>query len=242
MMTKVLPACAFAIGALVSPAFAQTSFATFDFRAEYNASAEDLGVQWEFDAFKEPAGTGWKEVTIRKPDGTLIIKQTCAGPALTNGGCIEAFNEASEPTIQNVSFERFKQLFPAGNYKFRGVDVNGVIFNATESFTHVIPAGPKINSPVDGSVIPVDNVVVDWEPVTTRAFGTGSITITSYRVILETDDFPGRALDVVVRPGVTRLDVPAQYIQRGHVYKLEVLAKETSGNQTLSEAEFETLQ
>ena len=86
-------------------------------------------------------------------------------------------------------------------------------------FTRDIPAGPVVlypNSDPDAQCeenIPVDKVVIKWEPVTESIYGD-PLTIVRYEVIVETDD-PGDLNFDVKFPAEsgTELTVPAVLLQ-----------------------------
>ena len=65
------------------------------------------------------------------------------------------------------------------------------------------------------------------------------IEIVGYRVIVERED-PLRALDVRLPGTATELRVPAEFMEPGVDYKVEVIAIEKSGNQTITEVPFVT--
>lgn len=90
---------------------------------------------------------------------------------------------------------------------------------------------------VDGDEeVDPDNTVVQWQPV---ADPPGS-RIVGYEVIVIQEEPSQREMALTVGPDTTRVRVPRQFMESGAAYKYEVLAIEKSGNQTISEAEFET--
>ena len=64
-------------------------------------------------------------------------------------------------------------------------------------------------------------------------------SIVEYQVIVEDADTE-RAFSAHVPASVTTIFVPPTFLEPGQAYKYEVLAIEESGNQTLTESEFET--
>ncbi len=87
----------------------------------------------------------------------------------------------------------------------------------------------------DDSVDP-DNTVLEWEPVADPA---GSM-IVAYEVVVSQESGTHRELILEVGSETTSVTVPAEFMESGTSYKFEVLAIESSGNQTISEREFET--
>ena len=67
------------------------------------------------------------------------------------------------------------------------------------------------------------------------------IDIVGYRVIVEREDpEPILTFSVEVPASVTAVTVPPEFIEAEAEYKVEVLAIEASGNQTISEISFTT--
>ena len=77
--------------------------------------------------------------------------------------------------------------------------------------------------------------MVVWNPVT----GPPGIEIVAYQVIVERED-PLRTFSVTVPASVTSVTIPPEFLEPGTEYKVEVLAIEAGGNQTISELDFET--
>ena len=77
--------------------------------------------------------------------------------------------------------------------------------------------------------------MIRWDPVTTPA----GVTIVGYHVVVERED-PSRAFRVDMPATATSVTVPAEFMEAGTEYKVEVLSIEESGNQTITEVEFET--
>jgi hypothetical protein len=206
---------------------------------EHNATDEDTGFQGFAD------GDPWKQLTIRGPDGQLIVTVTAQG-GLNNFGLTELFFETSEPANAEVPIADVLARLPEGVYTFTADMVDGGPSELTKTLTHTIPAGPVLLTPVDGSTVDPNNVVVSWEAVSTDINGT-AITIVGYQVIVEKDEVPqfpqgfARSLfSVHVPAAVTSITVSKEFMEAGAPYQYEVLAIEESGNQTLSSAAFET--
>ncbi|MCI0545592.1 MAG: hypothetical protein L0Z49_14310 [Actinobacteria bacterium] len=86
---------------------------------------------------------------------------------------------------------------------------------------------------------------VRWDNVTETVDGE-PVTITGYEVILTKehhDDphgFSKPVYDVHVPASLNSLSVPAEFLEPGTVYEVEVLALEESGNQTITVGFFVT--
>jgi len=157
-----------------------------------------------------------------------------------------------DPIGTMATVEAFLLRFPAGTYEMETALADGVM-QGKAKLTHVLPALPKIIVPISGSedppIVDPNNLVIEWEPVTTRFFGKGSVDIIEYQVILDQVD-PLRTMPwidgdtrraLINLPGsVTRLTVPPEFLLPGASYEFEVLAIEKSGNSTISVGEFVT--
>ena len=120
---------------------------------EYNASADDIGIQFFLDS------DGWQSVEIFSPKGEQIFGAETEGSLTRQGGGTELFLESVEPEIADLPFERFFRRFPEGTYKFRARDNDGNLLKGNAEFTHDIPAGPKLVSPAEGATVPVRGLV-----------------------------------------------------------------------------------
>jgi hypothetical protein len=107
------------------------------------------------------------------------------------------------------------------------------------------PDTPAINSPLDGAVVSTSSLVVRWNHVTTTLTGA-PITRTGYEVKITKDvpdDVAGVSrptFDVRVSPSVKSLKVPGKFLEPNTKYKLELLALEVKGKQTISTIHFAT--
>jgi len=193
---------------------------------EVNATDGDAGLQVFLD------GEPWKSMRISDPDGRRILDVKTRG-RVKRYGLTELFSESSEPPFERFPLSRFKQLFPAGRYRFAGTTIEGRRLVGAARLSHDIPDGPEITSPAAGASIPRDGLLAAWKPVAER----GGIDITGYRAIVERED-PLRVFSADLPASVTAVTIPREYLEPGTDYKLEVQAIEASGNQTLTEVEF----
>ncbi len=113
----------------------------------------------------------------------------------------------------------------------------------TGELTHNFPAGPELVLPAEDSVVAPGAVTVMWNPVTTQ-FGGEPLDgdIVGYQVIVEQEEPVLRVFSADVTADVTSIVIPPSFMRSGVDYKFEVLAIEASGNQTLSEREFSTVE
>ncbi|NNL65913.1 MAG: fibronectin type III domain-containing protein [Myxococcales bacterium] len=213
---------------------------------------EDIELQVFIDGFL------WDRMTLRDPDGRKIFSTRATDRLKAQGGMSEMFF-ASEPTHyleEEPNFDgtvaEFLERFPEGEYGFRGRTVDGQRIGGVGTLTHVMPALPEILSPLpvgeDPPLVDPDDLVIEWEPVTTRFLGPGGVDIIEYQVILDEvepeRDEPwvtgGTRSALINLPGdVTSLTVPPEFLVPGNAYEFEILAIEASGNSTISVGEFE---
>lgn len=200
---------------------------------EYNSSAEDVGIQFFLDS------EGWKSLSIYAPGGDKIYSTSATGRLLAQGGGTELFVESVEPELTELPLSQFFKRFPAGRYKFLGVQPDGVVLRSFAQFGHAIPAGPEItepNAPADKCAKNVSiPAVIAWNPVTESVQGQ-PITIVGYEVIVEN----GEVFDVHLPAGATQITVPAEFLQPNTDYIFEVLAIGANLNQTITEGCFST--
>jgi hypothetical protein len=213
---------------------------------EYNATDEDLGIHGGFDA------DGWSELCIYAPNGDQILG---VKPQSQLGDLTVAtiFFEGREPEISEFSFDDLAANFPEGQYAMRALSFDGMKLAGSATFSHNYPAPPTITSPelaedaetAGDALVSTADLVIEWEDVTETVDGR-PVAITGYEVIVtkeEHDDphgFSRPIFDVHVPPDRRALSVPAEFLEPGTVYELEVLALEESGNQTITVGFFET--
>jgi hypothetical protein len=204
---------------------------------EFNSSAEDIGVQVLLD------GEPWRKLAIFTPSDLKVL-DVLAQRSLRKQGLTEFFFESSEPSLAEVPLEEFLARFPEGEYEFEGLTVEGEAIEGVATFTHVIPAGPEIISPVseteDLPVVDTEDFEIEWVPVTETIFGSEDIEIVGYQVIVEQVE-PLRVFSIHLPASATSVEVPEEFFaQKGTLHKFEVLAIEAGGNQTITEGEFLT--
>jgi hypothetical protein len=213
---------------------------------EHNATDEDTGFHGFFGI------DGWTDLCVVAPDGVQLWSVDPQGP-LGELGVADFFFESREPPNDEYSIDDLKADFPEGDYRVAGTDFEGTVRVGTSTFTHDIPAEPEITFPplVDDfeeeepPTIPSTGLVVEWEQVTETIDGD-PVTITGYQVIVtdeeaeDTDGWARPVYDVHVDDAVTSLLVPDVFLFEDHLYEVEVLAIEESGNQTISVGFFRT--
>lgn len=203
---------------------------------EVNATAQDGGIQIFVD------GTEWNRLEVFDPAGQKIF-DVFGSFSVGVTGVTELFFESAEPSFQQLPLSELLLRFPQGKYRFEGVTVDGARLAGVATLSHSIPAGPRVVAPVEGATLASNQpVVIDWDPVLQPLSGTNSpVVIGGYQVIVErVKPKPLIAFNVTLPASVTRVTVPAEFLQAGAEYKFEVLAIEQSGNQTITESSFKT--
>ena len=197
---------------------------------EINDTDGDAGIQLFLD------GEGWDHMTLENPGGDTIFEVTATG-SIGMQGITEFFFESAEPSFEEQSLEELLMLFPEGEYSFEGTTTEGESLVGEATLTHVLPIGPVLVLPAedDDSVDP-DNTVIEWQLVDDPE---GS-EIVAYEVVVERDVGSLRVFTADMGPETTSVTVPPEFMEPGTAYKFEVLAIEASGNQTISERDFET--
>jgi hypothetical protein len=192
-----------------------------DLFIETNATDGDAGLQVSLDA------EDWRWLKLRDPRGKLILDLQAKG-RLRGYGLTELFFEASEPSFDEVPFRVFKKRFPEGKYSFRGQTVEGRRLVGSDRLSHLVPAAPKVTFPTAGARVDPNGFAVTWEPVTTPA----GVKIVSYQVIVSQGE---RDLSMYLPADATSASIPGEFLQPGTETEAEVLARERSGNQTITE-------
>jgi hypothetical protein len=193
---------------------------------EVNETDGDAGLQVFLD------GDPWRSIAIVAPNGREIVAVEAEG-RLKGYGLTELFSESSEPAFDVFPLEKFKRLFPEGRYSFAGRTIDGRKVTGSARLSHDIPDGPKITSPRNGAMVDRDAVVARWARVAEKS----GIDVVGYRAIV-TREGPLRVLSVDLPASARKVKVPAEFLERGAEYKLEVQSIEESGNQTLTEITF----
>lgn len=202
-------------------------FKAADLKVEINATDGDAGLQVFLD------DEAWKEIRIVNPDGTVIAGVQARGD-LKDYGLTELFSESSEPPFAEFPLAEFKKLFPEGTYVFSGVLVDGTTLRSEVPLTHDFPDGPTIIEPVEGAEVAPADVVVRWEPSPQTP---PDVDIVGYQVIVVRED-DTRSMEADLTASTRTFHVPVEFLEPGTEYTVEVLAIETSGNQTLTEVGF----
>ena len=192
-----------------------------DLYLEYNATDGDAGLQLAADA------EDWKRFKLLDTKGKPLIDVHASGRLRRPFGLSELFLEASEPPFTRIPFTTFKRRFPEGTYRFEAVASNGRRLVGSDRLTFVIPAAPKVTFPTTGAHVDPDGFRVTWEPVTRPA----GVKILTYQVIVNQGD---RELSMYLPPTATAATIPGEFLEPATATGGELLAREQSGNQTIT--------
>lgn len=194
---------------------------------EINSTDGDAGLQIFLD--HEP----WTTIALYRPDGSKILDVTNSS-VLKGYGLTELFSESSEPSFEEFPLEEFMKLFPEGEYRLTGTTIEGDSIESMVTLTHDFPAGPRIVTPAEDERVPLGGLVVSWEQVTEPA----GIEIVGYQVLVVREEPVLRTFSADLPASVSKITVPAEFLEAGAEYKVEVLAIEKNRNQTLTELVF----
>jgi hypothetical protein len=206
---------------------------------ETNFTDRDSGIQVFTD------GDPWKKIEIKNPRGKKILDVLAQGN-LKKFGLTELFLESNEPNYDEMSLIEILSLFPEGEYKFRGLSVEGEKLEGTAELSHEIPCAPDNLSPFNGAIVnSALDVIISWNPVVNMLDNDaetctgGPITVETYQVIvenLETEKVFSIFLEA--EPAGNQVTLPDEFITSNSIYKYEVLAIAENGNQTIGETFF----
>ena len=150
--------------------------------------------------------------------------------------------ESAEPNFADLPMPELLARFPAGDYRFEGTGLAGERIVASATLTHDLPDGPILISPIEGDdLADPESTVLEWEAV----LPPNGSPIIGYQVLVVQPDtgsaaLPSIVLDVMMPPDATFMQVPPGFLRADTEYEWEVLAIESSGNQTLSSSAFTT--
>jgi len=231
----------------------EMSFSVANIFFELNDTDGDLGIHALID------GDPWKWVKIEGPnERTLLWVSTWS--KLRRHGLTELFFESAEPPFDELSPRRFFRRFPAGEYEIEGRTLEGDELESEVMVTHMMPAPPEFTI-TDASETSLDSdaecgdeddlpvlsgdVTIEWEPVETSheeigtPKGSPAIGIVRYQVVTECEDDDENvyvfSVDVPPSDESMSVTVPEGFFGEDMECKVEVLAREASGNQTAVE-------
>ncbi len=212
-----------------------------EIRIETNYSDMDSGLQIFAD------GEPWKEIKVTGPNGNIVYSVSNKGD-LKGLGSTEFFTESNEPNYAELTLPEILSFMPEGEYVFEGFTIENKKIVGEAELTHILPCGPNVTSPIEGVDLDPDNPIISWMLVTTKidtSSDTGEcevdddedLEIIHYELIVEIEGTEQK-LTVILPPDATSYVLSQDFVVEGADYKLEVIAREESGNQTITEVEF----
>jgi len=219
---------------------ASQPFAVAGLFVELNDTDEDLGLHAEID------GGTWTSLDIDSPRGLPLLGIASKGNLRSQGLTQLAF-ESAEPSFDDLDPDDFFRRFPEGVYDIKAVAQGGGTFNSQVLLSHVLAAPPEAT--VSGleaaedcdATLPevVAPVVIDWDDVTEShpdvGKAAGQVTISRYQFFLEQG---AMKLSLDLPPSVTEFEIPANLTAAGGVFKFEIIARTSTGNNTAIESCF----
>lgn len=211
---------------------------------ELNNTDGDLGIHAKID------GDAWKKLEIEGPNERRLLKIKVSS-TLRKQGLTELFFESAEPTFDELDPVDFFARFPEGLYEIEGVSNEGEELESESEITHLMPApaqamvnGEPFDTDCDDDnfIVAGDEVVLSWAPVTMSHPELGRtnepVEIVNYQVVVEIDETPWN-VSAILPPDVTQFEVPEEILDLDeNEIKFEILARETSYNQTAVESCF----
>jgi hypothetical protein len=207
---------------------------------ELNDTDGDLGFHAAID------GGPYVALEIEDPGGRTILKLTAQG-RLARQGLTQLSFESAEPSFDELAPEKFFLRFPEGMYEIEGTTADGTEFRKRVRLSHVL-AAPASNVQVSGEPV-AENcdaanlpsiplgmpVTVSWDPVTTShpTIGkSGDPKVAQYQFFVEQGALK---FSVELPPTVTSFLVPPAIVAGGGTFKLEIIARTATGNNTAVE-------
>lgn len=177
-----------------------------------------------------------------RPDGATIFEFTPQNNLMAYD-VTEIQWESNEPPFTELPLADFLTRFPAGVYTATLVTIEGDSLMTMAELTHNLPAGPVITAPEAEAVVASgEDLILVWQPVVDdiQRPGVGDLAsaIVRYIVVVEHEgEDIDQVLTIDVAPDETQAIVPGRFLKPDRVYKIEVGAREASGNQTFTELE-----
>lgn len=202
---------------------------------ELNDTDGDLGIHAAID------GGTWTSLDVEGSGNLLRI--VTKGTLRTQGLTQLAF-ESAEPDFDELDPKDFFARFPEGEYDIEASAQEGGHFKSKVFLSHVMAAPPDATvsglptaENCDAADLPVvvGPVLIDWEPVDTShpdIGKAGSVTISRYQFFVEQGAIK---LSVDLPPTVTEFEVPTSITDLGGVFKFEIIARTSTGNNTAVE-------
>ncbi len=212
-------------------------FAESELFLEENTTDGDLGLHFKVD------GDGWDRVILVNSHFERLVDVTLSGNLGSVIGLTELFSESAEPSFDEMPREDFLALFPPGVYFFFGRTIDGHWLVGFSTLTHDMPGAVEVVTPEEEAEVPPDEaLLVEWESLADP--NPPHSVIEFYEVVAEVDEDEGlqQVMSIIMPPTATRVRIPAEFLEAGVDYKVEIIAQETSGNRAAAESPFSTVE
>jgi len=201
---------------------------------EFNSTDTDRGIQFFWD------GEPWKWMRVKNESRRAVL-DVIAQRNVRAQGLTEGFFESAEPKENELPADKFFARFPEGDYTFRGRTLDGCWLVGEAELTHDLPTP---------AVLDLDEFPsIAWE----QPLGDEGPVVVGYEVVVElvviengdehvfvdTATFPGDVTAFTVSPEFITLIDAAEDAGTLDELKVEVIAREASGNKTITEEEVE---
>lgn len=192
-------------------------------RFEQNATDGDVEVVFEVTGGDE----GLTRLKVVSPEGDMLIDFTSHGDESV--GIRKFVMESPEPG----DTESLKKAFPEGAYRFTAIDTEDNGFEGEATLSHNLPGTASILYPEpEGEGVPVENLVVKWEPVE---------GVAAYMVEVEAEEEGRNDKITATLPGsALSFPVPDGFLIPGAEYKVAIGTVAEGGNRSFVEAAFTT--
>lgn len=211
---------------------------------ELNDTDGDLGFHGLID------GEDWIHLEIDNPLGQELLDIKLDNQ-LRQQKLTELFFESNEPTFENLEPATFFARFPEGQYLAEAQLADGGELSSRTTVTHLIPAPPS-NVTVNGLPVSIgcetniptvsEPLTISWDPVTQSHPILGrtgvAVDVARYELVVEAEDTANTKYVQRMPASQTTSTLPALPHQSNEQFKVEVLAREQSDNQTGVEACF----
>jgi len=212
-------------------------FAVAELFFELNDTDGDLGIHSAID------GGTWTSLDVEGPRDRVLLGIVSKG-SLRSQGLTQLAFESAEPNFEELDPAAFFQRFPEGLYEISAVAQGGGTFVSKVKLSHVMAApaeatvsGLPTAEDCDAADLPevVGPVVIDWEPVTEShpdIGNAGQVKISRYQFFVEQGAIK---LSLDLPPTVTEFEIPTSITDLGGVFKFEIIARTSTGNNTAVE-------
>jgi hypothetical protein len=233
------------LGSLAAPLAARQAarsqpFSLAELFFELNDTDGDLGIHAAID------GGTWTSLEVEGPNDRELLAIASRGRLFSQGLTQLAF-ESAEPPFDELDPSVFFQRFPEGIYEIEASAQGGGTFRSRVRLSHVLAAPPEARvsgwpaaESCDEPVLPevAAPVLIDWDAVTEshpEIGKAGPVTIARYQFFVEQG---ATKLSLDLPPTVTEFEIPASITAAGGVFKFEIIARTSRGNNTAVESCF----